>query len=158
MLFFSLSLRVSKPQDESPPRCCAQTLDTSDTARSVKVNPLPILSNRRRCLGKYPLTVLQTPRVQSPLAHQLAHNFSLCAPRLARPLLSCHPSCPDAPRCPLVAIQLFIFLFLPPPPSSVGMCRVYDSWEIRGSRFQASPPNLRIPLCLCDVPLLRIVS
>lgn len=49
--------------------------------------------------------------------------YSECA------LLSCHPSCPDAPRCPRVAIQLFISLF--PPPQPVGMCRLNDSREIQ---------------------------
>lgn len=70
-----------------------------------------------------PLTVLRDTAARGlkspPGASTCSQLFSVCAPRLARPLLSCHPSCPDAPRCPLVAIQLFHFsLPLPPPHHS----------------------------------------
>lgn len=111
----------------------------SDSAQSS----LTILSHRTELAPwNSPLAVLCRHRgTESPPVHQLAPNFSLWALRLARPLLSCHPSCPDAPRCPLVAIQLFIFL--PPPfPQPVGMCRLYDSRDIQseeeGSWFR--PP------------------
>lgn len=67
-----------------------------------------------------------------PLAHQLAPNFWPCALRLARPLLWCHSSCPDAPRCPLPAIQLFIFPFPLPPTSPLRTHRLYDSRRTGG--------------------------
>lgn len=80
-----------------------------------RVDSSPVrLSARRRAVGKSKSShyvVSQIPRTRSvslpslsyrhrgselkpPPVHQLAPNFSLCALRLARPLLSCHPSCP----------------------------------------------------------------
>lgn len=120
---FSVSLQVSKPQDESTARrrdCPSDTALGKSKSSLYNVSltrTVPSLSRRHR-----------ESELKSPPVHQLlAPNFSLCALRLARPLLSCHPSCPHAPRCPIVAIQLFIFLFLSPPPQPLGMCRLYDS-------------------------------
>ena len=80
--FFGVSsgLRAAGRVDSSPVR--APLHCPSDTARSVKVNPLTILSDRQRWLGKSPLTVLQTSWVgtKSPPVHQLAFQlFTLCA-------------------------------------------------------------------------------
>lgn len=109
-----------------------------------------------------PLTVLRDTAARGlkspPGASTCSQLFSVCAPRLARPLLSCHPSCPDAPRCPLVAIQLFHFsLPLPPtpfpptpttPPQPLGMCSLYDSRRDSseggvGFKHLAPPPSPR---------------
>lgn len=132
-----------------------------------------------------PLTVLRDTAARGlkspPGASTCSQLFSVCAPRLARPLLSCHPSCPDAPRCPLVAIQLFHFsLPLPPPHHSPpppppllnhSGCAVYmiaGETQARGvlaSSISPPPPPLApsfytslVPDGFCDVSPLRIVS
>lgn len=161
LLFQHRCLQVSKPREESTPRRGALTLlSLRHRAVSKSKSSRTILPHRHRWLGKSPLTVLQTSRVgtKSPAVHQLALNFSLCAPRSARPLLSCHPSCPDAPRCPLVAIQLFILLFLSPLLSQSGCVSYMIAERFKGGD-QASPPyTLRVPDSLCDVSPSRIVS
>lgn len=114
--WFSASLQVSEPQDESTAR---RRDCPSDTALGKSKSSLYIVSLTRTvpslsCRHR-------ESELKSPPVHQLlAPNFSLCALRVARPLLSCHPSCPHAPRCPIVAIQLFIFLFLSPLLSHSG--------------------------------------
>lgn len=165
LLFQHRCLQVSKPRDESTPRRGALSLlSLRHRAVSKSKSSATILPHRHRWLGKSPLTVSQTSRVgtKSPAVHQLALNFSLCAPRLARPLLSCHPSCPDAPRCPLVDIQLFILLFLsptPPPLLSQSGCVSYMIAErFKGGDFEHRPPILYASRTLCVVFLLHALS
>lgn len=150
LLFFGVSsgLRAARRVDSSPMRALLHC--PSDTARSVKVNPLTslyCLTDNADSVNLLSLSHRHRWSELNPLRYiNLLPNFSLCALRLARPLLSCHPSCPDAPRCPLVAIQLFIFLTPPPPPLPVRMCRLYDSREIQVKGFDFKRrPLLRAP-------------
>lgn len=153
--FLSVSLQVSEPQDESTARRC---YCPSDTARSVKVNPL-------RWLGGSPLTVLKTPRVGTKITSGTSTSCSQLftvraslgssAPLLS-PLLSWRTQVSSSSH------STFHFSLPLPPPQPLGMCRLYDSREIQrgggGVWLQASPPTLRVPDGLCDLSRLRIVS
>lgn len=124
MEFLSVSLQVSKPQDESTARRC---YCPSDTARSVKVNPL-------RWLGGSPLTVLQTPRggtkITSGTSTSCSQLFTVraslgsSAPLLS-PLLSWRAQVSSSSH------STFHFSLPLPPPQPLGMCRLYDSREIQ---------------------------
>lgn len=124
MEFLSVSLQVSEPQDESTARRC---YCPSDTARSVKVNPL-------RWLGGSPLTVLKTPRVGTKITSGTSTSCSQLftvraslgssAPLLS-PLLSWRTQVSSSSH------STFHFSLPLPPPQPLGMCRLYDSREIQ---------------------------
>lgn len=121
---FSVSSGLQSAGRVDLSRClcvCVCVLSLTHGSLGKSKSLLTTLSHRQRRLRASPLAVPQTSELKSPPVHQLDPNFFFSrsgALRKARPLLSCHPSCPDATRCLLVAIQLFIFLFLPPSTTS----------------------------------------